>query len=182
MGIIYITGGAKSGKSNFAENLATKKDKKKIYLATSKIYDLEIEDKVKKHQISRGDSWKTIEAYKDLPSILMKFEDETILIDCLTMMITNLIFDYETDFDDVTTDKLNFIENKIITELDKLINFSKNYKGDIIIVSNEIGLGIVPINRLSRYFREIAGLANQKIAKASKEAYMIISGLPIKLK
>lgn len=184
MGIIYITGGAKSGKSKFAEKLAMKK-KKRIYLATSIPFDIEMKNRVQRHKMQRGENWDTIEAYKNLDIILEKAssDKEVILLDCLTNMITNImIIDRDVDWENISDITLEDIEKEVLDEVKKIIKFSKKFPGDIIIVSNEVGMGLVPEYPLGRYFRDIAGAMNQIIAEESEEAYLVISGIPMKIK
>ncbi len=184
MGIIYVTGGARSGKSSFAESLA-QSEKNKVYLATAKVYDEEMCERVKKHREQRGDQWGILEAHSDLDTILSKSSNETgvILLDCLTNMVANLMLgDMDIEWEKITPNELSNIEQEINLEIDKLIEFSKSFTGELIVVSNELGMGIVPSYHLGRYFRDIAGRVNQRMAKESKEAYLIVSGIPIKLK
>lgn len=184
MGIIYITGGAKSGKSKFAEKLAMEK-KKRIYLATSIPFDNEMKNRVQRHQEQRGENWDTIEAYKNLDIILEKASNdkEVVLLDCLTNMVTNImIMDRNVDWDNISDSILKNIEEEVLVEIKKLINFSRKFSGNIIIVSNEVGMGLVPEYPLGRYFRDIAGSMNQIIAKEAEEAYLVVSGIPMKIK
>ena len=184
MGIIFITGGAKSGKSRFAENLAFKREKR-VYLATSVPLDNEMKNRVQKHRKQRGEDWITIEAYKDLDKVLEKTVEniDVILLDCLTNMISNIMFEvYEGDWENIADYIPGKIENTVLTEVNKILDFNKVYMGDIIIVSNEVGLGLVPENPLGRYFRDIAGSMNQIIAAESDEVYMVVSGIPVKIK
>ena len=186
MGIIYVTGGAKSGKSRFAEELAMKKEKR-IYLATSIPFDNEMKSRVKRHKEQRGNDWTTIEAYRDIEEILQNVENiaetEVILLDCLTNMVTNImIMEKETDWDNISDEELKIIENDVLQEVEKVISFSKKYSCDVIIVSNEVGMGLVPEYPLGRHFRDIAGIMNQIVAKEATEAYLVVSGIALRLK
>ena len=184
MGIIFVTGGAKSGKSRFAESLAFKREKR-VYLATSVPLDSEMKNRVQKHRKQRGEDWLTIEAYKDLDKALEGTAEKinVILLDCLTNMISNIMFEvYDGDWESVPDDIPGKIENAVFTEVNKILDFSRTYTGDIIIVSNEVGLGLVPENPLGRYFRDIAGSMNQIVAAGSDEVYMVVSGIPVKIK
>ena len=184
MGIIFITGGAKSGKSKFAESLAFKREKR-VYLATSVIWDNEMKNRVAKHRLQRGEDWVTIEAYKDIDKALEgTIEDvDVILLDCLTNMISNIMFEeYDGDWENIPDDIPEKIEKAVLEEVNKILDFNKIYMGDIIIVSNEVGLGLVPENPLGRYFRDIAGSMNQIIAAESDAVYMVVSGIPVKIK
>ncbi|MDR2880223.1 MAG: bifunctional adenosylcobinamide kinase/adenosylcobinamide-phosphate guanylyltransferase [Fusobacteriales bacterium] len=184
MGIIFITGGAKSGKSKFAESLAFKREKR-LYLATSVPLDNEMKNRVQKHRKQRGEDWITIEAYKDLDKILEKTAEniDVILLDCLTNMISNIMFEvYGGNWESIPDYIPGKIERIVLAEVNKILDFNKVYMGDIILVSNEVGLGLVPENLLGRYFRDIAGSMNQLIAAESDEVYMVISGIPVKIK
>ncbi len=184
MGIIYVTGGARSGKSNFAEMLS-ENGKERVYLATAKIYDEEMRERVRKHHVQRGERWTTVEAHSCLDKVLGKHaaDKDLILVDCLTNMVANLMLDERNlDWDKISTEKVIEIEMEVMKELEKLIDFSKSFPGKVIVVSNELGMGIVPSYPLGRHFRDIAGRANQRVAQESDEAYLLVSGISVKLK
>ena len=146
MGIIYVTGGAKSGKSKFAESLAFKSEKR-VYLATSLPLDSEMRDRVARHREQRGRDWITIEAYKNLDEALKRTADNTdvILLDCLTNMISNIMFEiYDGNWESVPDYIPEKITGTVLAEINKVLDFNKIYKGNIIIVSNEVGMGLVP--------------------------------------
>ena len=189
MALIYVTGGAKSGKSSFAEDLLlgmNNGNQKNIYLATSIVFDEEIKAKVALHKERRHDKWITAESYKNfsetLKDVLSDERKNNMLVDCLTNMISNIIFEEqdinwdkpsEKDFE-----KCNISVEKQVNELINVINRFEN----TVIVSNELGMGIVPSYPLGRYFREIAGKMNQKIAEIADEVYFVVSGIPMKIK
>ena len=189
MALIYVTGGAKSGKSMFAEDLLlgmNNGNQKNIYLATSIVFDEEMKSKVALHKERRQDKWITAESYKNfsetLKDVLSDERKNNMLVDCLTNMISNIIFEEqdinwdkpsEKDFE-----KCNISVKKQVNELINVINRFEN----TVIVSNELGMGIVPSYPLGRYFREIAGKMNQKIAEIADEAYFVVSGIPMKIK
>ena len=195
MGLIFVTGGAKSGKSKFAEEMLLKLNngkQKNIYLATSLIFDEEMKEKIRLHKKRRKNDWFTVETYKNFENELNNFfenNDKTknnMLVDCLTNMITNIIFE-EKDVDWDNFDKKSYV--KIVEKLDKnventvneLLNITSQFENTII-VSNELGLGLVPSYPLGRYFREIAGKMNQAVAKKADEVYFVVSGIPMKIK
>lgn len=181
--IIYITGGARSGKSTLAENIALTNYKTRTYLATAIPYDDEMVDRIDKHLVQRGENWETIEGYKDITKLLEgKIETDVVLLDCLTNMVSNLLLDNHVDWDMVTPSEVNEMEHKIILEIDNLLARINSHRGDFVIVSNELGMGLVPPYPLGRYFRDISGRINQRIAEESHEAYMVVSGLKVKLK
>ena len=183
--IIYIAGGARSGKSSFAENLISERYKSKIYLATAIPFDDEMKDRIEKHKKQRGKNWKTIENYKNLSKILKNHIEgyDVILLDCITNMVTNLmIMEDEYDWDNISMKEVDSVRDKIIAEIKSLIEFIKENDIDMVAVSNEVGLGLVPSTPLGRHFRDIGGKINQIMAEASSEAYFVISGLNMKLK
>ncbi len=169
---MLVTGGARSGKSSFAQRLADNMKGRKVFLATAEALDEEMKSRIEIHRKERPSGWDTIEETKHLSKALnncnRKFE--VILIDCLTMWISNLL------------SKTAFDESQIQKEVNDFISKCKAIKGTVIIVTNEVGLGIVPANRLARIFRDVAGRANQEIAAIADEVYLIVAGIPLKLK
>lgn len=186
MGIIYVTGGAKSGKSKFAEELAMKKGKR-VYVATSIPFDNEMKNRVKRHKEQRGEDWITVEAYRNIDTVLLNIDSiknvEVILLDCLTNMVANImIMEREIDWDNISEIELKEVEKEVLSEVEKVINLSEKLSCDIIVVSNEVGMGLVPEYSLGRHFRDIAGLMNQVVAKKAVEGYLIVSGMALKIK
>lgn len=195
MGLIFVTGGAKSGKSKFAEEMLLKLNngkQKNIYLATSLIFDEEMKEKIRLHKKRRKNDWFTVETYKNFENELNNFfenNDKTknnMLVDCLTNMITNIIFENKNiDWDNFekklyiqTLEKLN---KNVKNSVNKLLNVTNEFE-NVIIVSNELGMGLVPSYPLGRYFREIAGKMNQIVAEKADEVYFVVSGIPMKIK
>ena len=182
--VIYITGGARSGKSSYAEELLEGK-KNVLYVATAIAFDEEMKDRIKKHRDRRSDSWTTLEEYKNFDSKLLSevSNKDYILFDCITVMISNImVLDNDCDWDNITVDRAGQIENEVLNEIDSLLEVISDFNGTSILVSNELGMGIVPGNPLGRIFRDIAGRVNQKIANISNEAYLVVSGVPVKIK
>ena len=161
--IVLVTGGARSGKSNFAELLCREQNNSTAYIATSVAFDDEMKDRIKKHQDSRPKEWKTYEIYKDIYSIVEDLDKnhDTVILDCLTLMINNLMFTYGIDVDKATTEEVNEIEEYIKDQVEKLLKAVKNTDLYFLIVTNELGMGIVPENKLSRIYRDFVGRANQ---------------------
>ncbi len=182
--IVLVTGGARSGKSNFAESLCTKQNNKTAYIATSIPFDDEMKNRVKKHQQSRPSDWKTYEIYEDIFSIIeeLNLNHNTVIMDCVTLMVNNLMFTYGIDVDNATSEQLNELEEYIKNQTIKLLEEVKKTDLYFVIVSNEIGMGIVPENKLSRIYGDFVGRANQLIAKYSDEVYFVVSGIPMKVK
>lgn len=168
--VIYVTGGARSGKSSFAMQLALKY-RNRAFLATAEPFDGEMRRRIGKHQDERGQQFVTLEeplyldcALRNLPS-----GTDVVLLDCLTVWTGNLMHHLES-------------QETIDEQIDLFIESLHKPPCDIILVSNEVGMGIVPENAMSRQFRDIAGIINQKVAAISKEAWLLCSGLPVRLK
>lgn len=183
MSLVMITGGARSGKSEFAEKLALQKGENSVlYIATSIPFDDEMKERVKRHKERRPPFWQTKEAYKNLYGIISKSSAEVVLIDCLTVMITNLLMEVDLTWDNAGADEIGNIENRIADEIDEILIAKENFNKYIIIVTNEVGMGLVPEYKLGRIFRDIAGRMNKKVAEVSDEVYLMVSGIPIKIK
>jgi adenosylcobinamide kinase/adenosylcobinamide-phosphate guanylyltransferase len=181
--ITFITGGARSGKSSFAESLLRGKDNV-LYIATALPFDSEMEERIKIHKKERNSHWKTIEAYRDLGRVI---RDETpdrghILLDCLTIMVSNLMVINNINWEKAGTETVSETEKMIEAEVRMLIEGALNFKGESLVVSNEIGMGVVPPTPLGRHFRDMAGRANQYVASIADEVYLLVSGIPLKIK
>jgi adenosylcobinamide kinase/adenosylcobinamide-phosphate guanylyltransferase len=179
-----VTGGARSGKSSFSEELCKVESKEVAYIATSIAFDDGMKDRIKKHKESRPQYWNTYEAYKDIHNIIDDIEKkhDTVLLDCVTLLVNNLMFDFDVDWDNISRKKIDVIEYYINEQIEKLIDSIKNTDLYFVFVTNELGMGIVPENRLSRIYRDIAGRINQKIATLSDEVYLVVSSIPVKVK
>ena len=180
--IILCSGGARSGKSEFAEQLALSLKGRKAYVATGQAFDDEMKDRIKKHQLRRGKEWITFEIPLHLHENWEQIKNvsDVILIDCLTMFTSNHVFAHG---DINTQEDSNRIESIILKELRLLLQEINNSNDKtVIFVTNEIGLGIVPENKLARYFRDITGRVNREVASAANKMYLTISGVTIELK
>jgi len=182
--LILVTGGARSGKSTFAEDRAKEFGQKVLYVATSKPIDDEMKQRIAKHRAQRPEEWETLEEYKNLDTILVNIiqDKDAVLLDCITIMITNLMLDECIDWDNLTRDKVEEIENLVKHQIERLISLSKMSVVPFILVTNEVGLGVVPPSAIGRDFRDIAGRINQMLAKAADEVYFCVSGIPMKIK
>lgn len=166
--IIFITGGARSGKSRFAVAEASKIKSKKLYIATAQALDEEMKERIEKHKKHRGKDWDTHEEPLDIVDVIKKNKDEysVMVVDCLTLWLSNLMHSNKD------TEQ----------EIDCFVSSLSNINCTLFFVSNEVGMGIVPENELARKFRDIAGVLNQKIAAISDEVYLVTAGIPIKIK
>jgi adenosylcobinamide kinase/adenosylcobinamide-phosphate guanylyltransferase len=183
MGLIMVTGGASSGKSEFAEKMALEYGGGSVlYIATSIPIDDEMKERIRRHRERRSEKWGIVEAFKGLKNVIISSKKKVILLDCLTVMITNFIMEKDLTGDNLLVDEINDLEGKISDEVDGIIEGALKHAGDTIIVTNEIGMGLVPEYKLGRIFRDIAGRMNMKIAEAAEVVYLTVSGIPIKIK
>jgi adenosylcobinamide kinase/adenosylcobinamide-phosphate guanylyltransferase len=168
-GHVLILGGARSGKTGFAERLAMRTGSKPAYLATATALDDEMRERVRTHQAQRSVHFTTVEEPIDLPSALLRaaMTNDVILVDCLTLWITNMLGD-NIDVAAATDDLIACLAD---------IKTSR-----VILVSNEVGLGIVPDNAMARSFRDLAGAAHQRLAEICDDVYFVVAGLPTTLK
>lgn len=169
--ILLVTGGCRSGKSAYAQDWAEKTSSKRIYLATARVLDREMADRVKRHQDIRGPGWVTVEEPLNLSAAIERVQGETgvILVDCLTLWVTNLLLEDRAD-------------DHILREVDRVTESLSRSAVSIALVTNEVGLGIVPDNPLARRFRDLAGSVNQKMAQAADRVVLTVAGLPLTVK
>ena len=167
--IVFVTGGARSGKSTYAEGRAARSGEPVTYLATAVAFDAEMRDRIGRHRAERPAHWVTVEQPLNVPAAVQHAETPVLLLDCLSVWVNNLMFHDWTDA-------------QILAATDDLVSAARNHAGTVILVTNEVGLGIVPDNALSRRYRDVLGWVNQRCAQASDEAYLLVSGLPLTLK
>jgi len=182
--IILVTGGARSGKSGFAEQLLAGFGAEVGYIATAQALDAEMEDRIAKHRRQRPEAWRTFEA-PITPSAILAAHGEAfaaVLLDCLTVMITNRMLGKTMDWDQPTVAQLNAVEADVLAEIEAIIAAAAAGRADLIAVANEVGCGIVPINPMSRFFRDCAGRVNQRMAAAAAEVYWVVAGIPVRIK
>lgn len=161
-----VLGGARSGKSRYAEGLGAGLAGKKIYIATAQPGDEEMAARIAAHRARRGQDWSTLEAPVALVEALEGAGENFVLIDCVTLWVSNLL--------------LGGLE--IAPQVERLAKALQAHRATVVVVSNEVGLGIVPDNALARRFRDEAGLANQRLAAACDEVVFLAAGLPLRLK
>lgn len=166
--ITFVLGGARSGKSSYAEKLVEASGLQPVYLATGRAFDKEMESRIAAHRDLRGSQWQTEEEPLELVSSLEKYtgNDRFVLVDCLTLWVTNLMM----------------AERDIADAIDALVKVLPKLSGPVVFVSNEVGLGIVPENRMAREFRDHAGFLHQAVASAADEVYFMAAALPLKMK
>lgn len=169
--IIFISGGARSGKSNMAIELAKQNGRRAAFVATCQPLDKEMRRRIELHKKSRPGHWQTFEEPLELPALMKRIgaKFDVIIIDCLTLLVSNLF---------LSGIKAEGIEKNI----SRLCGAIKKIRASAIIISNEVGMGIVPDNALSREFRDIAGRVNQIVAEESDAVFAMFSGIPLKIK
>lgn len=168
--IVFVIGGARSGKSGFALRAASACPGKKIYLATARALDGEMTERIRKHKEERSGEWATVEEPLGLAGLLREIRGsfDVILIDCLTLWLSNILLDNE---------------ERLAERIDELVLcLEESCAASVYIVSNEVGLGIVPANAMARKFRDMAGSLNQKVAQVADEVYLVTAGMPLQIK
>lgn len=168
--ITFITGGARSGKSSFAMQEASKIKGRKAYIATAEALDEEMKERIERHKEERGNDWDTIEEPLRIADVIEKtiIGYRVIVIDCLTLWLSNILHR----------------NSNVEKEIENLVNSlrSAQHASHIYVVSNEVGMGIVPDNELAREFRDLAGMLNRNVAAISDSVYLITAGIPLKIK
>ena len=165
--VILITGGARSGKSRYAEELALSLSKNPVYVATAYVWDEEFRERVKKHQERRGPEWTNIEEEKQLSKL--NLTGRVAVIDCITLWCTNFFFELQN-------------VDKALDDLKREFNQFTAHDATYIFVTNEIGMGGVSENAVQRKFTDLQGWMNQYVASQADEVILMVSGIPVKVK
>ena len=179
MKITFVIGGSRSGKSSFALREASGINGPKAYIATAEALDEEMKDRIEKHKVERGSDWDTYEESINVINVLSEIKDRysATVLDCLTIWLSNILLRTQMpEHGDKTADECI---QELIAGLSRL-NSSRDL--NLFIVSNEVGMGIVPENSLARLFRDLAGALNQKVAGIADEVYLVTAGIPVKIK
>ncbi len=183
--IVMVTGGARSGKSTFAEGKIQEYQTKILYIATGVACDEEMEERIRKHREQRPKEWVTLEKFRDfqnLPEILSENGCKAVLLDCLGFMLNNLMFYKEINFEKKNPDIFEKIEGDMLLQIHDLCKGCRESNVPLVVVTNEVGMGLVPADEVSRYYRDILGRANRQMAELADEVYGVFSGIPIRLK
>jgi len=170
--ITLITGGARSGKSSFALSLGLRNYSKRAFIATAVPFDQEMKDRISRHREERGDQFHTIEESMDLPRVLVDLRGpyEVVVVDCLTVWLGNLYHHFQGE------------EEKVRVQVEAFLVHLDHPVCDLILVTNEVGWGIVPENPLARSFRDMAGHLNRRVAQKAAHTYLLCCGIPLTLK
>lgn len=191
--IVFILGGARSGKSGFAQELAARLDAVSAaekpngaasgvtYLATSAAGDEEMRLRIDRHRRSRPAHWRTVEEPLQAARALSGCSSGVVIVDCLTLLITNILLDRGADRTD-SPPGLEQLEQGVSREIEDLLRQCRRIEAQVLLVSNEVGLSLVPATALGRIFRDIAGRVNQRVAGEAEEVYFLVAGLARQLK
>ncbi len=174
--IILVTGGCRSGKSDYAQKLAESRPGRRVYVATCPIIDEEMRSRVEAHRLARADcGWDTIEQPIDLPAAIDAADHDVLLIDCLTLWVNNLMHQADQAGSD-------FTEDDVRKSAGELLAACRAHSGAVVMVTNEVGMGIVPDNALARRYRDLVGRVNQIIAAEADVVTLVSCGIPLQLK
>jgi len=173
-----ITGGARSGKSRFAQQLGLKSSGPVLFVATAEASDEEMKQRIEKHKQERPADWTTLEVTTHIGNyIRQKISGvQVVVIDCITLLVNNIFSQCSGKID------AHLMEEKVIAEINEMVNCIDQVDASFIIVTNEVGLGLVPANRLGRLYRDLLGKANQMLAQRADEVYLMVAGLPVPIK
>jgi len=175
-GMTLILGGARSGKSTFAEKIALDAGKPVVFIATATAGDEEMARRIRNHRASRPDCWQTLEHPQNVGRSLSEPMGGVVIVDCITLLVSNVILSLpETTVDDVVFEKVKI-------EIEELIAAQARNGGQWLIISNEVGLGLVPPYPMGRVYRDALGWANQSLAGAARRVILMVAGIPMVIK
>jgi adenosylcobinamide kinase / adenosylcobinamide-phosphate guanylyltransferase len=178
--LLFVTGGARSGKSSFAEHLARESGAPVVYLATMEAGDDELRDRIARHRDRRPDAWTTVEEPLAIAAALSAAPPGAcVLLDCLSLWVTNRLMQAGTDAP--APAHVDAIEAALDAEIDGFIEAAETRTGTTIVVTNEVGSGVVPPYPLGRVYRDVLGRANQRVSHAAGRAWLLVSGRPLEL-
>jgi len=167
-----ILGGARSGKSDFAQQLARKRGGDAVlFVATAEARDDEMRARIASHRAARPAAWQTLEAPREIARSLESAQARVIVVDCITLWASNVVLAEESN-----------ARAEMSREIDELIAWHRANDAEMILVSNEVGMGLVPDNELGRAYRDLLGAANKKLAECADEVFLLVAGLPIEIK
>ncbi|MBI1794469.1 MAG: bifunctional adenosylcobinamide kinase/adenosylcobinamide-phosphate guanylyltransferase [Chloroflexi bacterium] len=178
-GLTLILGGARSGKSFYAQSLAESSGKSVTFLATAQALDEEMSARIQKHRAERPAQWETLEIPLGIASHIQQIKSDVVILDCITLLVTNLLMQFTKD--DIAVDETFFMP-ALQKEINELTDVFRLQKQDWIIVSNETGLGLVPPYPMGRVYRDALGWANQRLARAANKVIFMVAGIPTIIK
>jgi len=182
--ITLILGGARSGKSRYAQERAERLSATGAvvaYVATATAEDEEMSLRIARHRSSRPDAWITVEEPRRVARALAAVAADVVIVDCLTLLITNILLEHQADRSDGMP-LLQLQEEAVMREIEALLTECRRMQAEIFLISNEVGMAVVPPTSLGRAFRDIAGRVNQAVASGAEEVYLLVAGLAQRLK
>jgi adenosylcobinamide kinase/adenosylcobinamide-phosphate guanylyltransferase len=178
--LIFLLGGARSGKSHYAEQWARTTGHQVLFVATAQAFDEEMRERIQRHQAERPATWHTLEAPQQvapaLQSALASDLHDIVLLDCITLLAANVLLALA---EDCTQEEAN---QAVLVEIEQLLSVYQQSSATWLVVSNEVGMGVVPPTRLGRLYRDALGRANQRLAQQADEVLLLVAGLPWRLK
>ena len=177
-----ILGGARSGKSRFAQELARKMSGDVLFVATAEAGDSDMHRRIQAHKKERPSEWHTLEATTGIGTCIEQNTGDVkvVLIDCITLLVNNVLCQHNTKEMETIEDPV--LETEVMNEINQLVQCMQKVNTNFIIVSNEVGLGLVPDNRMGRLYRDLLGKANQALSQSMDEVYLLVAGIPLKVK
>jgi adenosylcobinamide kinase/adenosylcobinamide-phosphate guanylyltransferase len=176
--LILILGGARSGKSSYAQSQAEETGKPVTFIATAQALDEEMSTRIQKHRAERPAAWKTLELPFRIASQVQQIKSDIVILDCITLLVSNLVMQYAQD--DLVSEEpfMKAVKNEIET----LIKTIREQKQDWFVISNEVGLGLVPAYQMGRVYRDGLGWANQRLAREADQVIFMVAGIPTVIK
>ena len=177
-----IIGGARSGKSNFAQELALKAPQPVLFVATAEAGDEEMRQRIETHKRTRPDTWRTLEAATLVGDRICQEIDAvpTVIVDCITLLVNNVFNRYLNSGGELSEPSL--VEKDVMVEINSLVDCINQAEAEFIVVTNEVGQGLVPASNMSRLYRDLLGKANRILAQHADNVYTMVAGLPVKVK
>ena len=178
---ILILGGARSGKSHFAQETALRLGDKVLFVATGEALDEEMRQRIEEHKRNRPSSWRSVEVATGVGKRIREEvgDAQVVIVDCLTLLVSNVIGQCGDDPEQISAE---LVQERLTTEVDELIGCIDDSTATFILVSNEVGMGLVPGNRLGRLYRDLLGRVNQLLAQRADEVYVMVAGIPVEVK
>jgi adenosylcobinamide kinase/adenosylcobinamide-phosphate guanylyltransferase len=176
--LTLILGGARSGKSSYAQSLAEAAGKTVTFLATAQALDAEMVARIRKHRLERPGSWKTLEVPFAVASHIRQIKSELVILDCITLLVNNLMMQFVKDD---LVEEAPFTQS-VQKEVEELIESIREQNQDWLLISNEVGLGLVPPYQMGRVYRDVLGWANQRLARAADKVIFMVAGIPTVIK
>lgn len=179
---ILLIGGARSGKSNYAEVLASEEGSRVLFVATAEAGDDEMKRRIEAHKLSRPSNWHTLESPCDVGKAIQEsgYRYNVVILDCITLLVTNILCKHMVINGDQVSEQL--VEEDVKAEIETIKSEMRRTSATYIIVTNEVGEGIIPIGSSTRIYRDVLGRANQMLAAACSEVYLMVAGIPLRVK